>query len=968
MRFGTLTEAGLTKDEQIQLAIKVIVENDGNASMPDIYEGINNELAKRNYQLSRQGEASLRRVVNDTAVQLGYIYPHDEKNPGWRATPAGEAFFYQSKKPIDLFKEGETEGLRLNTLIRKLAQKLKVVKTLSTEKSNWITKVDEEGIYVETESSREKHKFGEKAEPWELLTFEFIYRGWEEFNVKRSASANDFVKTRGRTSFLMALFAQLPFVQVVSKENTSTISLIEFKTDELPNEQIHKVITFLEEVINGTYHPEELSSEVEGNLYRVKSRARQDLRLLGFLNESHQKNEMLFERYVKAQDKIEVLRELILEKEYFRIALTVLGLLSGESPSTKKEVLVELGRLIVRNSRGDNLMVESVAMERTQNLLMWLQYVNLIDDNCDPLIELNEYREKVIVNSNLHNQFLYIMNNYIEARQQSFAGNPMGSVLRNDVPREIRSLPFINSNYTITGSVGQGNWAVVPWVAIMNSNITTSTQRGYYIVYLFSEDMKRLYLTLAQGVTESTREEMAVINQEIRSEIKMDPKVKKDDQINLGPSKRARDYAYSTAAYIMYSVDDMPAEEELVSDLEKMTSYYERYIELKSNQYPVVDPGAETVAEDRVKLLSSPEVIEHVHSYITSKGFYYEKEEVTNFFYSLKTKPFVILSGISGTGKTKIVQWFAESVGATEENGQFALIPVRPDWSDGSDLLGYTDIKGEFKEGPLTSVLKKAIDDPERPYFVLLDEMNLARVEHYFSDLLSVMESRKWEEGRLVTSTVLSDEMAGREIYLPANVYIIGTVNMDETTHPFSKKVLDRANTLEFNRVKLDYLQFLQDREEMDPVVLHNGVFATKYLHLKDVYSAYPELVEEVTSVLVEINNLLQINGSHVGYRVRDEICFYLAYNEESKVMERKAALDHCILQKILPRLAGSDTRIERVLKALFKLFTNKEIEYAHDAALEDVTYAVYPKSAEKVLEMIRRLEDDGFTSFWISS
>jgi hypothetical protein len=361
------------------------------------------------------------------------------------------------------------------------------------------------------------------------------------------------------------------------------------------------------------------------------------------------------------------------------------------------------------------------------------------------------------MNSNLRNKFSHIMDTYIEARQQSFAGNPMGAVLRNDVPNEIRSLPFVYSKYTVTGSVGQGNWAVVPWVAIMHSDITTSTQRGYYIVYLFSEDMTRLYLTIAQGVTETTREEMAAINQEIRSKIEMDSKVKKDDQINLGPSKRARDYAYSTAAYILYTVEDMPSKE---------------YIDLKRRQYDGVETGAEPVAEEKARLLSTPEVIEHVYSYITSKGFYYEKEEVTNFFYSLKTKPFVILSGISGTGKTKIVQWFAESVGATENNGQFTLIPVRPDWSDGSDLLGYTDIKGEFKEGPLTSVLKKAIDHPEQPYFVLLDEMNLARVEHYFSDLLSVMESRKWEDRELVTSTILSKEVAGRDIYLPANVYI----------------------------------------------------------------------------------------------------------------------------------------------------------------------------------------------------
>ena len=103
--------------------------------------------------------------------------------------------------------------------------------------------------------------------------------------------------------------------------------------------------------------------------------------------------------------------------------------------------------------------------------------------------------------------------------------------------------------------------------------------------------------------------------------------------------------------------------------------------------------------------------------------------------------------------------------------------------------------------------------NPEDPYFVLLDEMNLARVEHYFSDILSVMESRKWQDGKMVTSTLLRDESENKEIKLPTNLYIIGTVNMDETTYPFSKKVLDRANTIEFNRVELSNLAFLKEQK-----------------------------------------------------------------------------------------------------------------------------------------------------------
>ena len=111
---------------------------------------------------------------------------------------------------------------------------------------------------------------------------------------------------------------------------------------------------------------------------------------------------------------------------------------------------------------------------------------------------------------------------------------------------------------------------------------------------------------------------------------------------------------------------------------------------------------------------------------------------------------------------------FAESVGATEKNGQLALIPVRPDWNDSSDLLGYVDIKGDFNNGPLTKVIENAEKNPDFPFFVILDEMNLARVEHYFSDILSVMESRKWQGEEIVTSTLLNSRN-GKTYYQASN-------------------------------------------------------------------------------------------------------------------------------------------------------------------------------------------------------
>ncbi|MBO9128571.1 AAA family ATPase [Bacillus sp. 165] len=375
--------------------------------------------------------------------------------------------------------------------------------------------------------------------------------------------------------------------------------------------------------------------------------------------------------------------------------------------------------------------------------------------------------------------------------------------------------------------------------------------------------------------------------------------------------------------------------------------------------------GAEMIYERKEPYLTQKEIVDYISSYIQSKGFYYDKQDIINLFLSLKTKPFVVLSGISGTGKTKIVQWFAESLGATEQNGQFVLLPVRPDWSDSSDLLGYVDIQGKFQERPLIKVLEEAANHPDKPYFVVLDEMNLARVEYYFSDFLSVIESPRWENGEIVTSAVLPESVAGKRITIPANVYMIGTVNMDETTHPLSKKVLDRANTIEFNQVKLNSFEFLMELEEVGAKRVSNDSLTAKFLHLKDCFREHEDLVKQVTHVLVEINEILEPIGAQVGYRVRDEICFYLAYNKSGELLSFDEALNYQIYQKILPRIAGSDGRTEEVLKKLYQLCVNQEFN-SGDLHDEDISYAKYARSAKKLSRMLRRFEYDGFTSFWL--
>lgn len=594
----------------------------------------------------------------------------------------------------------------------------------------------------------------------------------------------------------------------------------------------------------------------------------------------------------------------------------------------------------------------------------------------------------------IHDVLSEIMSTYLTAKTQVFAGHSLGTLFRQTIPEKIRALPFMEDQYKIQGSIGQGNWANIPWIAIMDRRITETTQHGEYIVYLFSEDMKSVYLTLAQGVTVPTRERgkregyQYLENKvsEMRSVLPLDG-LQKDDQIHLTTSGLGKDYQVSTVAYVRYDRDSIPDDEQLISDLENMVDNYKLYVDQTLNQN---GQSKSTTPDEKSAPLPSlpvPEQVEHIKVYIEQRGFHYPSGLIENLYLSLKTKPFVILAGVSGTGKTKLVKLFAEAIGATGGNQQFTLIPVRPDWSDPSDLLGYKDLSGVFRPGRLAEVLVEASkpSNQHKPYFICLDEMNLARVEYYFSDVLSVIETQEWSNDHIVTSKLINrdslrveDQPIYGDLFIPDNVYLIGTVNMDETTHPFSKKVLDRANTIEFNYINLQQYPSTSRQEQLLASPVHNLFLRSEYLQLIDVYEEYNELVHQVTERLVKINNVLEEIHSHVGFRIRDSICFYMIYNKRFGLLNEDDAFDVQLLQKILPRVQGSSLSVKRVLLQLMQEALDKKLaisELLDDASelylkqgdsLEE-TKARYPQSARKIAFMLRRLEEDGFTSYWLS-
>ena len=370
------------------------------------------------------------------------------------------------------------------------------------------------------------------------------------------------------------------------------------------------------------------------------------------------------------------------------------------------------------------------------------------------------------------------------------------------------------------------------------------------------------------------------------------------------------------------------------------------FIKKQTGVYEIAIIGGE-------KEMATKEQVAAIRKYIEAKGFNYDGSLIENFYLGLKSKPFVILAGTSGTGKTRLVRLFAEAI-----NAEYKLVSVRPDWSDSSDLFGHVDLNQKFVPGAIIDFVKQAELNPNKPYFLCLDEMNLARVEYYMSDILSAIETRRYESGMIITDPVVSSANYGNDphalgrygkVILPGNLYIVGTVNMDETTFPFSKKVLDRANTIEFSYVDLLSMSSFSTATS-DKITVTNEFLVSKYITLNDCEAADREYIGSVCTTLSRINGILEIANAHIGYRVRDEIVFYMLNNREADLLDDKIAFDNQIMQKILPRVQGSSESIKTMLGELLKICESEK----------------YEASAKKINFMIKRYEEDGFTSYWL--
>ena len=709
-----------------------------------------------------------------------------------------------------------------------------------------------------------------------------------------------------------------------------------------------------------------------------------------------------------------------------------------------------------------------------------------------------------------------VLNDYSDARQNDSFANHRLTVTLRELERALKALPSVaaRKQLLVRGSFGKGNWARVPWVALLHIAETRTTQHGVYAVFLFREDMTGVYVTFNQGVTEPrkrlgrtrAREELQSKAEQIR---KNNPELGLngfllDERIDLRASGGlGRDYEDSTIAYKLYQPGAMPSDAEIDADIDAVLIAYEKYLgtststprqeatrtwifQANPESYDVAsaarslptilfelrqqsndvrkgdlvylwqagrDAGivalAEITTEARVQTLPTAElrfardqekfaparlrasleiksVLERpllrrtllgipglrelsilrgpqetnfrvnpeeaktlaelyerartsppkdtakldlaavVESFSVALGegnLQFGLEIVRAFVASLATKRFVILTGLSGSGKTQLAMKFGEWCGTD----RVLVIPVRPDWTGPEYLLGYEDALLPTDTGRRAWHVPEALEfilaaasDAEYPYVLVLDEMNLAHVERYFADVLSGIESDK----PCIPNLSEDDgywrltEAESAKLRFPDNLFIVGTVNIDETTFMFSPKVLDRANTIEFRIHSADLSTLARKPKLISPgpeELVRGFLEIARDIEFHVTHEA-PEL-DAFQSSLKTLHDILAEGGFEFGHRTFFEAVRFAAMLTAAGESNWPIALDFQLLQKLLPRLHGARRKLEPLVKKLEEFCTQ-------GVTTSNGRHAAFPRSLARIRILSRSLQANQFAGF----
>lgn len=498
---------------------------------------------------------------------------------------------------------------------------------------------------------------------------------------------------------------------------------------------------------------------------------------------------------------------------------------------------------------------------------------------------------------------------------------------------------------TVKVGFGQGTQSRVPWISFLLEPNTT--QNGIYPAYLYYKEFDLLVLSYCISVANNP-----IINWDLHHKKTIEEYIleKFGKKIKFGSS-----FIFKT-----YDANNLPSDKILDDDLNTIIDEYTDYLK---KQIPV------TAATKNTTLKMNNFRLDSFNDDLKKSGLQYSRQLLSRFVASLLTKPFVILTGLSGSGKTKLAQAFVQWI--CQKENQYRIIPVGADWTNREPLLGYPNaLKPDEYVKPDSGVLDliiQANNNKDLPHFLILDEMNLSHVERYFADFLSVMESKK-EIPLYAEGTVNNGVPAS--LKLPANLFIIGTVNIDETTNMFSPKVLDRANTIEF-RVSQDEMNtFLSNIKEikMEALDTKGAGMAENFLEMSSNHSFATTDLVLINDILIQFFGELKKTGAEFGYRSASEILrliHQLSALDDTLTIEKK--IDIAIMQKLLPKLHGSRRKLCPVLETLGGFCLDDKVNIIKDVFEKDnfnYSQSKYPLSLEKIARMYKGAIDNGFASF----
>ena len=418
----------------------------------------------------------------------------------------------------------------------------------------------------------------------------------------------------------------------------------------------------------------------------------------------------------------------------------------------------------------------------------------------------------------------------------------------------------------------------------------------------------------------------------------------------------------------------------LGTDPDALMAAVEAVREARSEQ-PPTRPSQPTVADPaepyKVEPFHRADAVERLIASVAARGFRYEPWEIAAYVTALRTKPFVLLVGVTGVGKSRLPVLVAEAT-----HGMATVLPVRPDWTSPAETLGYVDLRGRFRPGPVLRAVRAASGSVEAHHILVLDEMNLGRPEHYFAEVLSRMEQRA-PDG--TSPPLLSDEVGGGwgAVGLPPALGIVGTVNVDESAHAFSRKVLDRAFVLELAPRDLSVWETAHAEPASERWPL--GAWmprATRLGTLGDVTDADREIMTRAAKVIADTSVLLAPAGLEVGYRVRDEVVLFTLHASEVRDAFRTRdgssvdPLDVALLLKVLPRIDGARVPARRAVYGLFGWASSGQpldergasdaVERWIDGGRPDaLPSGRFPRTAARLARIVEGALDDGVASFW---